>query len=219
MVFSPETEHRSKRRALSVSQDHLRKVVNIARKVAQLVDSFIKGDRNSVRQLYTEIQGLGDEIDEAKRMVAQELVEIGAILMNRDDFLRFTDLTSEIADFCKGIAFRLLEMMEHNWDIPPEIRKGLIDLTNAVFEAVLKLREAFMTLNYGSSKVLEKARDVEIAERSVDDLYRELEIKIVSSRMKLPAMLLMRDIIQLLEDTADKVEDASDAARILALAI
>ncbi len=219
MVFSLGTESRSKRRALSVSQDHLRKVVNIARKVAQLVDNFIKGDRNSVRQLYTEIQGLGDEIDEAKRTVAQELVEIGAILMNRDDFLRFTDLTSEIADFCKGIAFRLLEMMEHNWDVPPEIREGLTDLTNAVFESVLKLREAFMTLNYGSSKILEKARDVEMAERSVDDLYRELEIKIVSSEMKLPAMLLMRDIIQLLEDTADKVEDASDAARILALAM
>jgi len=29
----------------------------------------------------------------------------------------------------------------------------------------------------------------------------------------------MRDIIQLLEDTADKIEDASDAARILAFAL
>jgi len=34
-----------------------------------------------------------------------------------------------------------------------------------------------------------------------------------------PKMLLIRDIIGLLEDTADKIEDASDAVRILSLAL
>jgi len=219
MVFSTETEQRVKVRALSVSQDHLRKVVEIARKVTLLVDGFVKGDEDSVRNLYAEIQLLGDEIDEAKRRVARELVEIGAILMNREDFLRFTDLTSEVADFCKGIAFRLLEIMERKWEVPSEIKDGLSRLTDAVFNTVLKLRETLLILNYGSSKVLEKAKNVEMAEKHVDDLYRTLEIEILDSKMKVPTLLLMRDVIQLLEDTADKVEDAADAARILAFSI
>lgn len=219
MVFPTETEHRVKRRALSVCQDHLRKVVDISRKVTQLIDSFIEDDKKSAQQLYAEILSLGDDIDAAKRMVAQELAEIGAILINREDYLRFTDLTSEIADFSKGIAFRLIEMMERRYDIPREIKKGLVDLSDAVFESVLRLRETLITLNYGTSNVLEKARDVEIAERVVDDLYRDLEVKILNSKMETPALLLMRDIIRLLEDTADKVEDASDATRILAFAI
>ena len=219
MVFSTETEQRVKVRALSVSQDHLRKVVEIARKVTLLVDGFVKGDEDSVRNLYGEIQLLGDEIDEAKRRVARELVEIGAILMNREDFLRFTDLTSEVADFCKGIAFRLLEIMERKWEVPSEIKDGLSRLTDAVFNTVLKLRETLLILNYGSSKVLEKAKNVEMAEKHVDDLYRTLEIEVLDSKMKTPTLLLIRDVIQLLEDTADKVEDAADAARILAFSI
>lgn len=219
MVFSTETEQRVKVRALSVSQDHLRKVVEIARKVTLLVDGFVKGDEDLVRNLYAEIQLLGDEIDEAKRRVARELVEIGAILMNREDFLRFTDLTSEVADFCKGIAFRLLEIMERKWEVPSEIKDGLSRLTDAVFNTVLKLRETLLILNYGSSKVLEKAKNVEMAEKHVDDLYRTLEIEILDSKMKVPTLLLIRDVIQLLEDTADKVEDAADAARILAFSI
>jgi predicted phosphate transport protein (TIGR00153 family) len=219
MVFSTETEQRVKVRALSVSQDHLRKVVEISRKVAQLVDRFVNEDEASVKSLYAEIQALGDEIDEAKRRVARELVEIGAILMNREDFLRFTDLTSEVADFCKGIAFRLLEIMERRWEVPLEVKKGLSKLTDAVFDTVLKLRETLLILNYGSPKVLEKAKNVEMAERNVDDLYRGLEIEILSSKMETPALLLMRDVIQLLEDTADKVEDAADAARILAFSM
>jgi len=219
MVFPTETEHRVKIRALSVCQDHLRKVVDISRKIAQLVDCFAKSDKASAKQLYAEILSLGDEIDSAKRVVAQELAEIGAILLSRDDFLRFTDLTSEIADFCKGIAFRLIEMMERKWDVPQDIRKELANLSGAMFDSVSKLREAMFTLNYGASKVLEKAKDVEIAERVVDDLYRDLEIKILNSKMEIPALLLLRDVIQLFEDATDKVEDAADASRILAFAI
>jgi uncharacterized protein Yka (UPF0111/DUF47 family) len=84
---------------------------------------------------------------------------------------------------------------------------------------VSKLRETTMMLSYGSAKTLEKAREVEVAEQAVDDLYRDLEIKIISCRMEIPVLLLLRDVIQLLEDAADKAEDASDAARVLSFAM
>ncbi|NIP66742.1 DUF47 family protein, partial [Candidatus Bathyarchaeota archaeon] len=112
MVFPVETEERVKRRALSVCQDHLRKVMTITRKVSQLIDSFVKDDKKSAQRLFEEIRESEEEVDRARRTVSQELAEIGAILMSREDFLRFTNLTSEIADFCEGIAFRLLEIME-----------------------------------------------------------------------------------------------------------
>jgi uncharacterized protein Yka (UPF0111/DUF47 family) len=148
-------------------------------------------------------------------MVSQELAEIGAILISREDFLRFTNLSSEIADFSEGTAYYLVEIMEHNWNVPSDIKKDLLKLSEAVFDVVLKLRETMMVLSYGSAKTLEKAKDVEIAERIVDDLYRELAIKVLSSKLDLPVLLLLRDVLQLLENSADKAEDAADAARIL----
>ncbi len=215
MVLPAETEERVKRRALSVCQDHLRKVLELTRKVPQIIDCFIRNDKEKARQLFTEIRGGEDEVDNARRLVSQELAEIGAILLSREDFLRFTNLTSEIADFSEGIAFRLVEIMEHNWNIPMDIKKDLLKLSEAVFEAVLKLRETAMVLSYGSTKAMEKAKDVEVAERVVDELYRELEIKLLNSKLDFPALILLRDVLQLLEDSADKAEDAADAARIL----
>jgi len=214
-VLPAETEERVKRRALSVCQDHLRKVLELTRKVPQIIDCFIRNDKEKARQLFTEIRGGEDEVDNARRLVSQELAEIGAILLSREDFLRFTNLTSEIADFSEGIAFRLVEIMEHNWNIPMDIKKDLLKLSEAVFEAVLKLRETAMVLSYGSTKAMEKAKDVEVAERVVDELYRELEIKLLNSKLDFPALILLRDVLQLLEDSADKAEDAADAARIL----
>jgi len=219
MVFPVETEERVKRRALNVCQDHLRKVMEITRKVPQIAESFTKGDKNTARQLFVEIRKSEEEVDSARRMVSRELAAIGAILISREDFLRFTNLTSEIADFCEGIAFRLVEILEKNWQVPKGIKEGLMKLSEGVFETVSKLRETTMTLSYGSAKTLEKAREVEVAEQVVDDLYRDLEIKIISCRMEIPVLLLLRDVIQLLEDAADKAEDAADAARVLSFAM
>jgi len=219
MVFPVETEERVKRRALSVCQDHLRRVLDISRKISQMVDCFVTGDKNSARELFADIKKSEEDVDVARRAVSRELAEIGAILISREDFLRFTNLTSEIADFCEGIAFRLLEVMERGWKVPADIKEGLIRLSDAVFETISKLRETAMTLNYGASKALEKAREVEAAERIVDDLYRELEVKIVNSSMDIPPLLLLRDVIQILEDVADKAEDAADTARILAFTV
>lgn len=217
MVLPAETEERVKRRALNACQEHLRRVLDVTRKVPQMIDCFNKNDDNKVRQFSSEIRSGEEEVDKARRLVSQELAEIGAILFSREDFLRFTNLTSEIADFSEGIAFRLVELMEHDWNVPNDIKKDLLKLSEAVLETVQKLRETMMVLNYGPAKAMEKAKDVEVAERTVDELYRELEIKLLSSKLEFPALILVRDVLQLLEDSADKAEDAADAARILSL--
>jgi uncharacterized protein Yka (UPF0111/DUF47 family) len=180
-----------------------------------MVEHFSKGDKELARQLFSEIRKGEDEVLKARRMVSQELAEIGAILISREDFLRFTNLSSEIADFSEGIAYYLIEIMVHDWKVPNDIKNDLLKLSEAVLDSVLKLRETMMVLNYGSAKTLEKAKDVEIAERIVDDIYRELAIKVLSSKLDLPVLLLLRDVLQLLENSADKAEDAADTARVL----
>ena len=215
MVLPAETEQRVKRRALTACQDNLRKVVDVTRKIPQIVEHFANGDKEAARQIFSEIRKGEDEVLKARRMVSQELAEIGAILISREDFLRFTNLSSEIADFSEGIAYYLIEIMEHNWKVPDDIRKELLKLSEAVFDGVLKLRETMMVLSYGPQKTLEKAKDVEIAERTVDEIYRALQIKILSSKLDLPVLLLLRDVLQLLENSADKAEDAADVVRTL----
>jgi uncharacterized protein len=215
VVLPSETEERVKRRALNACNDNLRKVVDVSRKIPQLAEYFASGDKENARKLLSEIRTGEEEVVKARRMVSQELAEIGAILIAREDFLRFTNLSSEIADFSEGIAYYLVEIMEHNWNISPDIKKDLLKLTLAVLDSVLKLRETIMVLNYGSQKTLEKAKDVEIAERIVDEQYRALTIRVLSGRLDVPVLLLLRDVLQLLENSADKAEDAADAARML----
>ena len=215
MVLPAETEERVKRRALNACQDNLRKVVDLERKIPQMAEFFATGKKDDARRLFSEIKLGEEEVIKARRLVSQELAEIGAILISREDFLRFTNLSSEIADFSEGIAFYLVEIMEHNWNVPSDIKRDLVKLSEAVLDSVLKLRETMMVLTYGPNKTLEKAKDVETAERVVDGIYRALAIKVLSNKLDMPVTLLLRDVLQLLENSADKAEDAADAARML----
>jgi uncharacterized protein len=217
LVLPAETEERVKRRALNACQDNLRKVVDVSRKIPQLVEYFASGDKENARKLFSEIKTGEEEVVKARRMVSRELAEIGAILIAREDFLRFTNLSSEIADFSEGIGYYLVEIMEHNWIIPSDVKKDIMKLSLAVLDAVLKLRETMMVLNYGPQKTLERAKDVEIAERIVDEQYRAITIKVLSVKLEVPVLLLLRDVLQMLENSADKAEDAADAARMLSL--
>jgi len=219
LVLPAETEERVKRRALNACQDNLRKVVDLTRKIPQMVEHFAKGDKDSARQLFSEIKQGEEEVIKSRRMVSQELAEIGAILLSREDFLRFTNQSSEIADFSEGTAHYILEIMEHNWNVSSDIKKDLLKLSEAVFDSVLKLRETMMVLSYGPAKTLDKAKDVEIAERVVDDIYRALAIRVLTSKLDLPVLFLLRDVLQLLENSADKAEDAADTARMLSLVL
>src|SRR4030042_3883664 len=144
MVLPSETEERVKRRALNACQDNLRKVLDVNRKIPQLVEYFASGDKENVRKLLSEIKVGEEEVVKSRRVVSLELAEIGAILYAREDFLRFTNLSSEIADFSEGIAYYLLEIMEHNWVVPADIRKDLQKLADSVLDTVLKLREPMM---------------------------------------------------------------------------
>jgi uncharacterized protein Yka (UPF0111/DUF47 family) len=217
LVLPAETEERVKRKALNTCSDNLRKVVDVSRKIPQIIEYFSSGDKENAKKLLVEIREGKAAVVESRRMVSQELAEIGAILISREDFLRFTNLSSEIADFSEGIAFYLTEIMEHDWVVSADIKTDLANLSSAVLDVVLKLRETMMVLNYGSQKALERAKDVETAESIVDELYRVLTIKVLSSKLDTPVLFLLRDILQMLENSADKAEDAADTARMLSM--
>jgi uncharacterized protein Yka (UPF0111/DUF47 family) len=118
-------------------------------------------------KLFSEIKTGEEEVSKSKTYGVSRACRNRCNPDCREDFLRFTNLSSEIADFSEGIAYYLVEIMEHNWVISPEVKKDLLKLSLAVLDSVLKLRETMMVLNYGPQKTLERAKDVEIAERIV----------------------------------------------------
>lgn len=217
MVFPAETSKQLRRRAIDICQDHARKVLDGARELPLLLDAYSREDRKAITEHNTKIQKIEEEANMLKKALMTELTEAGAILLSREDFLRMVAASNEIVDSCELIAFRISQLNNLNWKAKKEIVNDLIKLSEASLNVVTRLRETIFSLSFSANRTSELARNVDSAEDIVDILYRKVDLKIISSRMKIPMIFILRDIAFSLETMADRAEDVADAARILSL--
>jgi len=217
MVFPAEATLRLRRRSLQVCQELMRLVVDTVRETLNQSTALQKGDLKLAEDAYIAIAGLKERAMETKRALTNELIEAGAILLSREDFLRLAAPITEMSDLAEGASFRLKELAARKIKIPKEITTDITNLAEGVLNSVLRLREIIISLSYDPSKVEELAKNVESSERIVDTLYRSTETRIIFGKTEVPVLIMLRDIANLLEDIADKTEDAADSARILAL--
>ncbi|MGQ9515429.1 MAG: DUF47 domain-containing protein [Thermoproteota archaeon] len=218
MVFPAEATLRLRRRSLQVCQELMRIVVDSVRETVVQTGAFQKGDLKAIEQAYVNITQLKEKAMETKRGLTNELIEAGAILLSREDFLRLAAPVTEISDLAEGVSYRLKELASRKIKVPKEICSDLTNLADAVLNSTLRLREVIISLSYDSSKVEELAKNVESSERIVDTLYRSTDTRIIFyDKIEIPIIIILRDVANLLEEIADKTEDAADSAKVLAL--
>jgi uncharacterized protein Yka (UPF0111/DUF47 family) len=74
-----------------------------------------------------------------------------------------------------------------------------------------------MSLGFNSDKSIGFTRQIDEIEKKFDERYVEVQMSVVTSSMELPAILILKDTVNLMENMVDKVRDASDHIRIIAL--
>ena len=216
MVFPVESEDRSMRNLLMLCQDHARLAVESYRKVLAIVDILAKKDGAS-EGLMDSIKTITNEANTIKTALIKELHEVGGVLVNRDDFFRLISAFGDIMDEIKGTAARLIETQKRGWTLTDEVAKGILELADLAFESLIKLREAMMSLGFNSDKSIGFTRQIDEIEKRFDERYVEVQMSVVTSSMELPAMLILKDTVTLMENMVDKVREASDHIRIIAL--
>jgi uncharacterized protein Yka (UPF0111/DUF47 family) len=74
-----------------------------------------------------------------------------------------------------------------------------------------------MALAFNRSKAVELSARVEEIERKTDYDTRNLDLEILGSRLPLPSLLLLREIVDRIERISDLGVDVVDLIRVLAL--
>ncbi len=217
MVFPREARGHIRQSILNICQDHIRKVLDTVRELANMVSEFSEEKFQNIEDHFYQIKKLKLEASTQKQILLDELAETGRLLLNKEDFLRLAVQISEIIDYCEGAAYRINYIVSKKPTISDTIRIGFFNLSKNVLKTVMNLRETICVLNYDSSKTINMAKNVEIAEYAVDEIFREIEVQIIDAEMDLGKTLILLDLANTLEDIADKAEDASDSTRILAL--
>jgi len=217
-VLPADVALRGRVAVLRACQEYVKRVVDMARVMLEIIDCFKRWDKDGAEQLFTRMRELEDALHEDRGRIIESLARASTMIPCREDVMRFLYQVGEIADFFEGAVFRMVQLMKSQ-RVPKALREEVGKLADAVGRIVEKLYEVAVALTLNPAAVRNLIAEVEALEREIDMLYREIEMSILDKNLKLKVLFLTWDVAKFLEDAADKTLDAADTARILAMVL
>ncbi len=217
-MYSGELEVQAKRKAVAVLQDEINRILNAARELATLPNMVMKKDKAGVKKTLALISTIEDEVESLRRKITREVADVGGLIMNRENLLNTAYTMDEIAGYITGIAFKLSNVKASTLK-SSKIDKELTKLIELVVDQIYKLNEIIRSLNSNAANAIELAQETQTIEREIDLKYREATIVLLTEVTNTKELLLIKDVIEGIEEMADKCQHVSDSFIMLALSL
>lgn len=204
------------RKALNEATEHIEKVRQVVYLLRDAIEAFVNGEHDKVYALYEQVEEREHEADVIRRSLLNRLSEGLFLPPDREDLVQFVEHMDDIADYACAAA-RLLILFSD--DLPEPLKESLREEAHLLTQAVDKVRDAVYHLYRAEMKeTMEQCNQVEELEESADKqkakllrhIFKELDLEPKT-------LVLMHDLIEALENTADMAEDTADQIRIIAV--
>lgn len=208
---------REQQRMLLAAKDHMQEVVGVVDGLRLALEHFGRGELSAVAQRQHDIFEGERAADELRRDLLNKLSEGMFLPADREDLVHLVERVDDIADYANAAA-RLLVLFR---EAPPEaLRDGVVKYGVLLRQAVGFLADALDKLAAGHRRqTLELCTSVERKEEEADMLKAELYSTLFAMDLPAGTLLLLHNLIESMENTADKAEDAADLIRLLTVKI
>ena len=217
-MYSGELEVQAKREAIAVLQDEINRILNASRELGTLTESLMKKDKKAVKNTLEQISTIEEEVENLRRKITREVADVGGLIMNRENLLNTSYTMDEIAGYITGIAFKLSNVNIATLK-SSKLDKDISELISLVVDEVYKLNEIIRSLNTNTANAIELAQETQTIERQIDIKYREATIKLLDQVKDPKELLLIKDVIEGIEEMSDKCQKVSDSFILLALSL
>ncbi|MEM2109898.1 MAG: DUF47 family protein [Candidatus Odinarchaeota archaeon] len=216
MINNNETARSVERKALYISQDHARVISSAIKELSLLLDDWIVGDVNQVREHHSKISKFEKEANTIKWSLLDELSN-ATTLICREDLMRLVIETDMIADNVEAVAYKI--SIAGNMDLPASIMRDFKKMMETVVETMDKLRECIIALEQNIDKAAQLSKQVDETEEQTDTIHRALMKDILEVINDYKKMYKISNIIEQLEETSDQIKSSADMVRILTMSI
>jgi len=217
-MYSGELEVQAKRKALAVLQDEINRILNAGRVLSTLPNMLVKKDKAGIKSALEQIDAIEAEVENLRRKITRDVADVGGLILNRDNILNTAYTMDEIGGYITGISFKLANIKVSTIKTS-HLDKDLTELIELVVDQIYKLNEIIRSLNVDSGKSIEVAQETQKIEREIDTKYRIMTITVLNEITDTKELLLMKDVIELIEEMADKCQEVSDSFILLALSL
>lgn len=208
----------SERRALELYIKHASKVLETVNHAIKALKAYYEGQREMFAEEWRKVFDSEKEADVLKRKIIEELSTQTFHPIDREEVVRLVLSSDDIASRAKAWTRRLTYAQDS--ELPRYVVEHLVKMAVLVGDAVKLIVEAGEKLLQGDVKsVLKLAEDIERLEERVDDLRSDaLSLVFAYCDTAKPSLcILAKEVLDIIEDAADKCEDVADVLRSIAL--
>ena len=217
-MYSGELEVQAKRKALAVLQDEINRILNASRVLSTLPKMMVNKDKTGIKGALEQISSIEEEVENLRRKITRDVADVGGLILNRDNILNTAYTMDEIGGYITGISFKLSNIKVSTIKTS-HLDKDMTELIELVVDEIYKLNEIIRSLSIDAGKSIELAQETQKIERDIDNKYRIMSITALNEISDTKELLLMKDVIEAIEEMADKCQEVSDSFILLALSL
>ncbi|MGE4357493.1 MAG: DUF47 domain-containing protein [Candidatus Omnitrophota bacterium] len=177
--------------------------------------SFIKGDSKNKQKAIEKVRECEREADSLRSKMIDRLSEGVLVPPDREDLMHFVKSLDRIADWTNGSA-RFLDFLDEK--LPGDTLEGISQATEIIFGSITKLKEGIESLMKNDLKqAIKDCNEVELYETKADDQKKILIGTIIKANLTASTLLLVYQLAEYMEGVTDKIEDAADFIKLLAI--
>jgi len=200
---------------LQDAQKHVDETYKTVSCFTDAVKAFGKNDPVAKAMAIEEVRKSEHEADILRSKMIKELSEGVFLPPDREDLMHFVRTLDKIADWTNGAA-RILGFIEK--PVPENIMMNISIAADIIFNSIGKLKEGIQALIKNDlKKALADCEEVDRLEHTADDQKKVLIESIIHTKLEPTGLLLCYQLAEYLEGVTDKIEDAADFIKVVAI--
>lgn len=202
----------------SILQDakkHVEETYKTVNYFAAAIKAFIQGETDAKAAAIENVRMSEHQADILRSKMVSELSEGLLLPPDREDLMHFVKTLDKIADWTNGAA-RILGFIEQK--LPENILTNISAATELIFTSVSRLKEGIEAITRNDLKrALADCEQVDRIEHQADDQKKVLIEAIIHAKLEPATLLLCYQLAEYMEGVTDKIEDAADFVKVLAI--
>jgi predicted phosphate transport protein (TIGR00153 family) len=202
-----------------MSIEHISKVASVVNYAVKVLEAYASGNAPEASMWWNEVFKAEKEADDIKRKLIAELSSGVFHPIDRETILRLVLGSDDIAAYAKAWSRRTMLMIPLQGRLPDSTATKLVNMGKKVLEATKLVKMAIEKLVEDPRAVLGLANEIERIEEEVDDIRIDVfnEIIELCDKVNTSFCILSKELMDSVENAADKCEDVADILRSLAL--
>jgi len=209
---------RRRSKVLEIAYRQMTLAIETVTELEKSIKAALNGNKEEAKASFERLFLIEHEIDELRKAVFEELTRGSMPSKDREDIMHLVKRLDVMADQVKDSARTVMVLLDAK--VLREMWEQFVGISKDLVVCATTLREAIEKLGTDPSEVRGLTKKIDKIEARVDQKYLETKSLFIkyTDKMDSATLMMLKDLLESMEEVADSCDDTADYVRILAVA-